>query len=80
MGRYTNPDDVKTVLNFAECAEIYGFPRAVRRSVGSGNFRLPVATPHGNLDRPFLPEPMASSLADDIMIGLHTLDDWGNWY
>jgi hypothetical protein len=48
---------VKVVCNYAECAELYGFPRAVRRhGGGSGYHRLPVATPWGNIDRPFMPD------------------------
>jgi hypothetical protein len=89
MGRYTNPDDVKVVINFAECAEVYGFPRAVRRYAGgggcdSGYHRLPVATPFGNVDRPMMLLPESMPIPVDVgprlidrIIEAALADPWG---
>jgi hypothetical protein len=85
MGRYTNPDQVKIVLAYAECAEVYGFPRAVRRGTCAGhNPRLPIATPWGLVDRDRLPDPVqiVAGVTDcfDLLAGIRqaALDDpWG---
>jgi hypothetical protein len=74
---------VKVICNFAECAEIYGFPRAVRRhGGGDGYHRLPVATPWGNVDRPMMPDalPTMSDTGRQLMDSIHAAalaDPWG---